>query len=134
MGEKNYSPSDCENYMPLPYINEELPALFQKADLAFSRAGAGTVWELAVSGTPAVLLPLTVGTRGDQVRNAAIFREMGAAVVLPDSADKETFIQTVREILENQDILNKMKSAAENFVKVPAEDIILSTILDEEKI
>ena len=64
MGEKNYIPSDSENYMPLPYINEELPALFQKADLAFSRSGAGTLWELAAAGTPALLLPLAAGSRG----------------------------------------------------------------------
>ncbi len=132
MGEKNYTPSDSENYMPLPYINEELPALFRKADLAFSRSGAGTLWELAAAGTPALLLPLAAGSRGDQIRNAAIFGEQGAAEVLPESVDKDLFVQSVRKILDNQDILSKMKQAAAGFVKKPAEDIILSSIMDEE--
>lgn len=133
MGEKNFKPQEIENYLPLAYINEELPALFRRADLALSRAGAGTLWELSASGTAAVLLPLTVGSRGDQVKNAVIFKEAGIAEILSDKADKEELIMVTRSILDNPDILSNMKKAANRFSGKAAEEIILSWIHKEEK-
>jgi len=134
MGEKNFKPLECENYLPLAYINKELPSLFRRADLAISRAGAGTLWELSASGTAAVLLPLTVGSRGDQLKNAAIFHEAGIAEILSDKADKEELITVSRGILDNPDILSNMKKAAGHFSAKAAEEIILSWIHEEEKI
>jgi UDP-N-acetylglucosamine--N-acetylmuramyl-(pentapeptide) pyrophosphoryl-undecaprenol N-acetylglucosamine transferase len=134
MGEQNYVSSVQDNYMPLPYINEELPSLFQRSDLTLSRAGAGTLWELAASSTPALLLPLTAGSRGDQVKNAAVFHEAGMAEILPDDADASVLIQAVRNILDNPDKLSSMKEAASRFGGKPAEEVILSIIHSEEKI
>ena len=134
MGEQNFVPSERENYMPLPYINDELPALFQRADLALSRAGAGTLWELAASSTPALLLPLTAGSRGDQIKNAAVFQEAGMAEILPDGAGAEDLIKAVRSILDNPDKLSSMKESASCFSAEPAENLILSFIHGKEEI
>ena len=72
-----------ENYIPLPYINEEMPHVLAAAELVLGRSGAGTVWENAVIGKPMVLVPLSgSGTRGDQVENARFFEREGAAIVL----------------------------------------------------
>lgn len=134
MGEKNFIPLEHENYLPIPYINEELPTLFRRADLAISRAGAGTLWEIAASGTAAVLLPLTVGSRGDQIKNAHIFHDAGIVEILSDNAAKEELISVTRQILDNPQILSKMKESAASFTAEAAEDIILSWIHKEEKI
>ena len=57
------------------------------ADLVICRAGANTLAEIAALGKPSVLIPLPAsGSRGDQLRNAAIFRDRGASVVLEESA------------------------------------------------
>ena len=38
-------------------FSDDIPGLLQHADLAISRAGAGSLSELAVCGTPSVLVP-----------------------------------------------------------------------------
>jgi UDP-N-acetylglucosamine--N-acetylmuramyl-(pentapeptide) pyrophosphoryl-undecaprenol N-acetylglucosamine transferase len=52
-------------------------------DLIVCRGGAGTLWECAALKKPMIIIPLRgSGTRGDQVENARIFEEAGAAVCL----------------------------------------------------
>ena len=58
------------------------------ADLVISRAGANTLAEIAALGKPSLLIPLPASrSRGDQLRNAAIFRSRGASVVLEEDGD-----------------------------------------------
>lgn len=76
----------AEGYIPLPYINEEMPHVLAAAELVVGRSGAGTVWESAALGKPMILIPLSgSGTRGDQVENARFFEREGAAMVLAGS-------------------------------------------------
>lgn len=51
----------------------------RQADLAICRAGSSSLWELVLSGTPhlAVPLPLSV-SRGDQIENCKYFEKLGA--------------------------------------------------------
>lgn len=81
-GEQKRSVIKHEHYLSLPYIYDELPHLMKAASVAFSRAGANALWELAATQTPMVLLPLTGGSRGDQPKNARIFEKLGFASVV----------------------------------------------------
>jgi len=70
-----------ERYKPCAYLREELPHIIAAAELVVCRGGAGTIWECASLHKPMVLIPLRgSGTRGDQVENARLFREAGAAI------------------------------------------------------
>lgn len=72
-------------YRPLDFA-EDMPSLWQVADVALCRAGAATVAELAVLGVPAVLVPLP-GAPGDhQVKNAQTLVDAGGAVMVRDGA------------------------------------------------
>jgi UDP-N-acetylglucosamine--N-acetylmuramyl-(pentapeptide) pyrophosphoryl-undecaprenol N-acetylglucosamine transferase len=76
-------PGDALRYELVEY-EEHMDTLYSRASLAVCRAGAVTVAELAVTGTPAVLVPLA-GTPGDhQTRNAEALVQAGAAVLVPD--------------------------------------------------
>jgi UDP-N-acetylglucosamine--N-acetylmuramyl-(pentapeptide) pyrophosphoryl-undecaprenol N-acetylglucosamine transferase len=59
-----------------------MPGLLQHADLAISRAGAGSLSELAVCGTPAVLVPFPQAADQHQEANAACAASLGAAVIV----------------------------------------------------
>ena len=63
-------------------FSDEIPGLLQHADLAISRAGAGSVSELAVCGTPAVLVPFPQAADRHQDANAACAAEFGGAVIV----------------------------------------------------
>ncbi|MCS5697716.1 UDP-N-acetylglucosamine--N-acetylmuramyl-(pentapeptide) pyrophosphoryl-undecaprenol N-acetylglucosamine transferase [Cyanobium sp. FGCU-52] len=60
----------------------EMPGLLQHADLAICRAGAGSLSELAVSGTPTILVPLPQAADRHQDANAAAAAAEGAAVIV----------------------------------------------------
>ena len=71
------------SYKPFAFINNEMSAVLQAADVVLSRAGANSLWECAACGKPMVLVPLEgEATRGDQVFNADYFAKKGAAIVL----------------------------------------------------
>jgi len=63
-------------------FSEELAGLLQHADLAISRAGAGSLSELAVCGTPTVLVPFPQAADRHQDANAIAAAELGAAVIV----------------------------------------------------
>ena len=70
-----------EGVVELPF-SDEIPGLLQHAALAISRSGAGALSELAVCGTPAVLVPYPAAADHHQDVNAAAAAELGAAVIV----------------------------------------------------
>jgi UDP-N-acetylglucosamine--N-acetylmuramyl-(pentapeptide) pyrophosphoryl-undecaprenol N-acetylglucosamine transferase len=98
----------------MPFIGVELPHLMAGADLVVSRAGANTLAELAALGRPSLLVPLsTAGSRGDQLRNAEIFRAAGAADVMPEeTASPAAFLDRVLGLLADPGRLAAMAAAA----------------------
>ena len=67
----------------VPYLDDPSNA-YAAADIVIARAGASTLAELAVTGTPAVLVPYPFSAEGHQAANAALFAAHGAADVIPD--------------------------------------------------
>jgi UDP-N-acetylglucosamine--N-acetylmuramyl-(pentapeptide) pyrophosphoryl-undecaprenol N-acetylglucosamine transferase len=63
-------------------FSDELPGLLQHCDLAISRAGAGSLSELAVCGTPAILVPFPAAADHHQDANATAAAALGAAVIV----------------------------------------------------
>jgi UDP-N-acetylglucosamine--N-acetylmuramyl-(pentapeptide) pyrophosphoryl-undecaprenol N-acetylglucosamine transferase len=63
-------------------FSDELPGLLQHVDLAISRAGAGSLSELAVSGTPTILVPFPQAADRHQDANAAAAAAVGGAVIV----------------------------------------------------
>ncbi len=63
-------------------FTDEIPSLLQHADLVISRAGAGTLSELAVSSSPAILVPYPYATDAHQDLNAAYAAQFGGALIV----------------------------------------------------
>lgn len=56
-------------------FTKELPELIEKADLAVSRSGASTLWELTASGCPALFVPYPYAAADHQYHNALFIVE-----------------------------------------------------------
>lgn len=67
-----------------PYV-EDMAAMYRWADVVVCRAGALTVAELAISGTPSVLVPLPHAIDDHQTANARALSSGGGAVLLPQA-------------------------------------------------
>ncbi|MEM6501806.1 MAG: undecaprenyldiphospho-muramoylpentapeptide beta-N-acetylglucosaminyltransferase [Cyanobacteria bacterium P01_C01_bin.89] len=90
-------------YIALPFYNN-MAALLKRADLAISRAGAGTLTELAASHTPAILIPYPTAADDHQTYNARSFVDAGAARLYPQSdLDGPTLQGLVMELLNDGD-------------------------------
>jgi UDP-N-acetylglucosamine--N-acetylmuramyl-(pentapeptide) pyrophosphoryl-undecaprenol N-acetylglucosamine transferase len=81
-------------------FSDEIPGLLQHADLAISRAGAGSISELAVCGTPAVLVPFPQAADQHQEANAACAASHGAAVIVHQhEPDQPMLLSTMQRLL-----------------------------------
>ena len=81
-------------------FSDAVPALLQHADLAISRAGAGSLSELAVAGTPTVLVPFPQAADQHQDANAACAAAFGAAVIVHQHApERPVLLQTLWRLL-----------------------------------
>jgi len=73
------------------------------ADIVVSRAGANAICELLALKKPNLLIPLQVGSRGDQILNARSFEEQGFSIVLrEDYIDCDILTEKIYELYENR--------------------------------
>ena len=81
-------------------FSDEVAGLLQHADLAISRAGAGSLSELAACGTPTILVPFPQAADRHQDANAACAAERGAAVIVHQHGPEEpVLMQTIERLL-----------------------------------
>lgn len=100
------------HYIQRPFYNN-MAALFQRANVAVSRAGAGTLIELAITATPSILIPYPFAAEDHQTYNAKAFERVGAATLKPQSALSAGELQSlVGELLSDPQQLAKMSEAA----------------------
>lgn len=87
-----------------------MPTLMAAADLVISRAGASTLNEIAVAGTPCIIVPSPNVTNNHQEKNAAILAAHGAAVVLHENTcDGVLLYRTAKELLADAPRREKMR-------------------------
>ena len=73
------------NYCQFEYVDSELRHIFAITDFVISRAGANSIFEFLELAIPMLLVPLEIGSRGDQVENAHCFVEKKWALMLRES-------------------------------------------------
>jgi UDP-N-acetylglucosamine:LPS N-acetylglucosamine transferase len=89
-----------------------MDALMAEADLAVSRAGIGTIGELAAVGLPMVLVPGTFGGRHQEL-NAQAVADAGAATWVPDvEFTGARLLREVDTLLADPDRLRGMGAAS----------------------
>ena len=102
------------NLVERPF-SDEIPGLLQHADLAVSRAGAGSLSELAICRTPSILVPFPQAADGHQEANAACAARTGGAVIVHQHAPNETALRDtiVRLLGADGELLKQMRTGME---------------------
>ena len=84
-------------------FTEHLERLMQRADLAISRAGASTLWELAANGLPALFIPYPYAAGDHQYYNAKYLLDNDLAWLRrEDENPKELLLQILDEDLSKK--------------------------------
>jgi UDP-N-acetylglucosamine--N-acetylmuramyl-(pentapeptide) pyrophosphoryl-undecaprenol N-acetylglucosamine transferase len=115
------------DYRLLPHTTE-FGAALAAVDLAVSRAG-GTVWELAATGTPAILVPYPHATADHQTLNARHFERGGGAIVVPERQLDERVPSLVEELLGSPDRLASMRRSMLAMARPHAADEIADELI-----
>lgn len=106
-GKYDASKEGIAGYKQFEYVKEDLKHLFAAADVIVSRAGANAIFEILALQKPNLLIPLSIGTRGDQILNARSFEAQGFSEVLVESEEEgildKKLVPTIRSLYENRD-------------------------------
>jgi UDP-N-acetylglucosamine--N-acetylmuramyl-(pentapeptide) pyrophosphoryl-undecaprenol N-acetylglucosamine transferase len=91
----------------------EMPELYQRVDVAITRAGATTVAELCAAGIPAFYIPLPWAADDHQTANAQAVCRVGGAVVLPQGTTTPAMLAArLRVLVEDRALVQRMGLAA----------------------
>ena len=72
-----------QNYLAVDYLDtDNIGPVFARSNLVVARSGANTVWDLAILGKVAILIPLPHAASGEQEANAQILEKAGSAIIL----------------------------------------------------
>ncbi|HJC23325.1 MAG TPA: undecaprenyldiphospho-muramoylpentapeptide beta-N-acetylglucosaminyltransferase [Candidatus Eisenbergiella merdavium] len=90
-------------YVQFEYLKAELKDVFSMADVVVSRAGANAICELLALKKPNLLIPLSAGSRGDQILNARSFESQGFSMVIDEDYLSPTLlVEKVQELYFNR--------------------------------
>jgi UDP-N-acetylglucosamine--N-acetylmuramyl-(pentapeptide) pyrophosphoryl-undecaprenol N-acetylglucosamine transferase len=115
-----------DDYRLVPYTHE-FGAALGASDLVLCRAG-GSVYDLALAGKPAVLVPYPYATADHQAKNARYFEQAGAALVVPD-AELGRVPGLVRELLADPMRLGTMAERMRSVARPDAADEIAEGLI-----
>lgn len=107
------------------------------ASLMLSRAGSGTIFEIASWGIPAILVPIPIDVSHDQTENAFSYARAGGAVVIEQrNLTPHVLVAEIDRLMADPALRERMKAAAKQYARPQAgkkiAQIILETALEHE--
>ena len=100
------------NYKVLGFC-DQMPAAYALADLIIARAGASSLTEIALAGRPSILVPYPFAADDHQTRNAELFAQAGAAILVQErELSAEKLAALAASILLDPAARNRMTQAA----------------------
>jgi UDP-N-acetylglucosamine--N-acetylmuramyl-(pentapeptide) pyrophosphoryl-undecaprenol N-acetylglucosamine transferase len=143
IGEKNFSQikNEAESilfdeklkkfYHPFTFLNETLlKHALAVSELVISRAGAGSIFEVAVCAKPIILIPLAWAAQDHQRKNAYAFAENGGGEVIEEMNFSPHFLLSkLKHLFSRPDILKNMSEKSRDFARPAAAKIIASYLV-----
>ncbi len=127
---KDWSDMEKDRYVFRPFFDKDLADALTAADIVISRAGSGSLFELAAFAKPAILVPLDRSSKDHQKENARIYMEIGAAQMMSEeNMLGGLIIDKIKSILGNKELYDKMSQSAQSFYRPDAAAIIAKHLL-----
>ncbi len=127
---QKYSADFKHSYRIIPYFNEDIKDAMIAADLVISRAGSGSIFEIAAMGRPSMLIPLPESAFDHQVKNAYIYARTGAAIAIEEgNLTKNIFMTQLDKLFAQPNTLSAMGEAAKTFSRPHAAEMLAAEII-----
>lgn len=122
---KDWSDMGKGRYLFRPFFEKDLADALTAADLIISRAGSGSLFEIAAFAKPSILVPLERSSKDHQKENARIYVENGAGYMISEeNLLGGLMIDKIKSILGNQEVYDKMSQAAQSFYRSDSAAVI----------
>lgn len=93
-----------------------LHAALSEASLVISRAGSGSIYEIALHSKPSILIPIPENISHDQRKNAYAYTRTGAGEVMEEiNLTPHLLVSEITRIMSSLEIQKKMQTAAQAF-------------------
>lgn len=102
---------------------------FSIADLVISRAGAGTISELSLTGKPVILIPSPNVAEDHQTKNAMALVDNEAAIIIRDDEAINSLCDTAVRIINNDNRLFNLSANIKKMALLNSDEIIADEIL-----
>ena len=142
-GEKNFEqvkaeskiviPEKLKKYYHLtPFLKEsELRDAYCACNWVISRAGSGTIFEIAALEKPSILIPLEGAAQNHQLKNAYAYAKTGAALIIEEpNLDALFLLERLTSLSGSPKEMKKMTGKAKEFSRPEAGKVISGYIVD----
>lgn len=125
-------PTESGSYHPIDFLSaEEIGDVLAVADIVVSRAGAGSIAEIAACRKALVLVPLPSAANDEQRKNAYDIAEIGGALVLEEAnLGEHLFLENLENLLNNDDLRAEMGEKLHVFYHPDAAERIADGLID----
>lgn len=111
-------------------FSDQMPLVFSAADLAVSRAGAGTIAELIRFRLPSILVPYPFAADNHQHGNASFLERQGGAIVV-DQKHFDKLFSEVMDMIFNDWFLEQLRG---NLARLDEQDSLSLILKDMQTI
>ena len=122
--EKEFGHQQSDQFRMMAFIQNMNDAY--ASDLIISRAGAGTISELAVAKKAVMLIPSPNVAEDHQTKNAAALADKAAALLFRESGSNQAFMDAVEKLAADQ---HKLEENIGNFARPDAAGEIAREVL-----
>ena len=135
VGKKNYQSLkhlQNDNVIIYDYCNQ-MSSMYNAVDMVVSRSGAMTISELIKFKKPSILVPFKFSSENHQHYNAKFLQDsLCSNLIEEDAFDEESFVNTLKNMCQNERILDSMKNNF-NHISMPDSLNIISNFILEDR-
>ncbi|MDD3303630.1 MAG: undecaprenyldiphospho-muramoylpentapeptide beta-N-acetylglucosaminyltransferase [Clostridia bacterium] len=111
----------------------DMDKMYKAVDICITRAGALTVTELALSGKPAILIPLPTAAENHQLYNAKVLENVSAGKIIEQKDLTANVLNSNIQKMIIQNNIDEMSHNARKIAKLDVEEKIYKCMLDALK-
>ena len=122
--------SDLGDIAEAVAFENNVASLYARTKLALMRGGASTAAELALAGTPSIIVPFPSSRDDHQMVNARTMADRNAALICPqDTLSPENLLRLITSLWNDKNRLARISQAISYFAKPNASDEIAERVL-----